>query len=35
MLDSECPLVSRVPEIGTHGLNGGLTHNAALARRHQ
>jgi hypothetical protein len=27
----ECPLVSRVPEIGTHGLNGGRTPSAALA----
>lgn len=32
MLHSECPLVSRVPEIGTHGLNGGHTHSTALAR---
>jgi RNA-directed DNA polymerase len=28
----ESPLVRRVPEIGTHGLNGGRTHSAALAR---
>jgi hypothetical protein len=28
----ECPLVSRVREIRTHGLNGGHTHSAALAR---
>ena len=32
MRQSECSLVSRVPEIGTHGLNGGHTHSAALAR---
>ena len=25
------PSVSRVPEIGTHGLNGGLAHNGAVA----
>jgi hypothetical protein len=29
---SECPLVSRVREIRTHGLNGGLTPRAALVR---
>jgi hypothetical protein len=29
----KCPLVSRVREIRTHGLNGGRTHSAALARR--
>jgi hypothetical protein len=29
---SECPLVSRVREIRTHGLNGGRTHSTALAR---
>jgi len=29
---SEDHLVSRVPEIGTHGLNGGHIHSAALAR---
>ena len=28
----ECPLVSRVREIRMHGLNGGRTHSAALAR---
>ena len=28
----QCPLVSRVREIRTHGLNGGRTHNSALAR---
>ena len=28
----ECPLVSRVREIRTHGLNGGRTHSTALAR---
>jgi hypothetical protein len=27
-----CPLVSRVRGIRTHGLNGGRTHGAALAR---
>jgi hypothetical protein len=32
MLNSQCPLVSRVREICTHGLNGGLTLPAALAR---
>jgi hypothetical protein len=32
MLRFECPLVSRVREIRTHGLNGGLTPQAALAR---
>jgi hypothetical protein len=29
---SQCSLVSRVREIRTHGLNGGRTHSAALAR---
>ena len=32
MLLFECSLVSRVREIRTHGLNGGLTPPAALAR---
>ena len=32
MSHSECSLVSRVREIRTHGLNGGRTHNTALAR---
>jgi hypothetical protein len=32
MPDSPCPLVSRVREIRTHGLNGGPTHSAAFAR---
>jgi hypothetical protein len=32
MSHSQCPLVSRVREIRTHGLNGGLTHTTALAR---
>jgi len=32
MPNSECSLVSRVREIRMHGLNGGRTHNAALAR---
>ena len=32
MSHSECPLVSRVREIRTHGLNGGPTHSVALAR---
>ena len=32
MLRFECPLVSRVREIRTHGLNGGRTPSAALAR---
>jgi hypothetical protein len=32
---SQCPLVSRVREIRTHGLNGGRTHNSALARGEQ
>ena len=27
----ECPLVSRVREIRTHGLTGGRTHSTALA----
>jgi hypothetical protein len=27
MLRADRPLVSRVREIRTHGLNGGLTHN--------
>jgi hypothetical protein len=31
----ECPLVSRVREIRTHGLNGGRTLNTALARYEQ
>ena len=31
----QCPLVSRVREIRTHGLNGGLTHPIALARSRQ
>lgn len=35
MLHPECPLVSRVREIRTHGLNGGRTHNIALARCEQ
>jgi len=30
MSRSEGSLVSRVPEIGMHGLNGGHTHNSAL-----
>ena len=29
---SECPLVSRVREIRTHGLNGGLTHIRPITR---
>jgi hypothetical protein len=32
---SQCPLVSRVREIRTHGLNGGLTPPTALARSSQ
>jgi hypothetical protein len=32
---SQCSLVSRVREIRTHGLNGGRTYNAALARGEQ
>jgi hypothetical protein len=32
MLRADRPLVSRVREIRTHGLNGGLTPPAALAR---
>jgi hypothetical protein len=32
MPDSQCSLVSRVREIRMHGLNGGRTHSAALAR---
>jgi len=28
----QCPLVSRVREIRTHGLNGGRTQSTALAR---
>jgi hypothetical protein len=32
---SQCSLVSRVREIRTHGLNGGRTHNTALARCEQ
>ncbi len=32
---SQCPLVSRVREIRTHGLNGGRTHSAAVARCEQ
>jgi hypothetical protein len=32
MFHSQCPLVSRVREIRTHGLNGGLTPPVALAR---
>jgi RNA-directed DNA polymerase len=32
MSDSQCSLVSRVREIRMHGLNGGRTHNTALAR---
>ena len=32
---SQCPLVSRVREIRTHGLNGGLTPQTALARSRQ
>jgi hypothetical protein len=35
MLHLECPLVSRVREIRTHGLNGGRTHSTALARYEQ
>ena len=35
MSHSECSLVSRVREIRTHGLNGGRTHNTALARCQQ
>jgi hypothetical protein len=35
MLHSEGPLVSRVREIRTHGLNGGRTLSAALARCEQ
>jgi hypothetical protein len=35
MFHSECPLVSRVREIRMHGLNGGLTPPAALARSPQ
>jgi hypothetical protein len=35
MLRFECPLISRVREIRTHGLNGGRTHSAALARCHK
>jgi hypothetical protein len=35
MLRFECSLVSRVREIRTHGLNGGRTHSAALARCHK
>jgi hypothetical protein len=35
MSHSQCPLVSRVREIRTHGLNGGRTHSAALARCEQ
>jgi hypothetical protein len=31
----KCSLVSRVREIRTHGLNGGHTHSAALARRNR
>jgi hypothetical protein len=29
---SECPFVSRVREIRTHGLNGGRTHTTAFAQ---
>jgi hypothetical protein len=32
MSRSQCPLVSRVRDIRTHGLNGGRTHTTALAR---
>jgi hypothetical protein len=32
---SQCPLASRVREIRMHGLNGGLTPPAALARSRQ
>jgi hypothetical protein len=32
MPHAECPFVSRVRAIRTHGLNGGRTHSAALAR---
>jgi len=32
MLRRERPLVSRVPEIGTHGLKGGLTEMLATRR---
>jgi hypothetical protein len=35
MSHSECPLVSRVREIRTHGLNGGRTPTTALARCEQ
>jgi hypothetical protein len=35
MSHAECPLISRVREIRTHGLNGGLTPPAALARSTQ
>jgi group II intron reverse transcriptase/maturase len=35
MSHSECSLVSRVREIRMHGLNGGRTHSAALARCQQ
>jgi hypothetical protein len=35
MSQSQCPLVSRVREIRTHGLNGGLAQPAALARSRQ
>jgi hypothetical protein len=35
MPHSECPLISRVREIRMHGLNGGLTPLAALARSTQ
>jgi hypothetical protein len=31
----QCPLVSRVREIRTHGLNGGRTFSTALARCEQ
>jgi len=35
MSHSQCPLVSRVREIRTHGLNGGRTHTTALAQCEQ
>jgi len=35
MSRSEYPLVSRVREARAHGLNGGRTHRAALARRNR
>jgi hypothetical protein len=35
MLHFECPLVSRVREIRTHGLNGGRTHTTAPSQWEQ